>query len=227
MLMMWSPDLYVVAMLELYLGPTPEVTELVRRQLLGKEEMEEIQMAIEGRAKGILSPETTYSRLLSCSGLDFGGKPAKLVSLVAGGELQRALFDLTLGHRARWFQLNCFTEVHDVRDMIEDFFTRCSVNTNRAGAQFWGDGIGLKETSHEPWLTPRLRNDPVFLEVLRDWLSDNEDIQFLLDSYMEQTMIVNNPGSPDPVISYGIGKVILNFWKVCCFGGVLTSLHKH
>jgi hypothetical protein len=224
--MMWSPDLHVVALLDLYLGPSPEVTELVRRQLLQKEETESIRMAIEGRAKGIGGPETIYSKFLSCSGLDFDGKPAALVSLVATGELQRALFDLTLGHWAKFFQLNRFTEVHNVRDMIESFFTLYSEGTNRAGAQFWWDGIGPKEIPHEPWLTPRLQNDPVFLEVLGDWLSDSEDVQFLMDSYMESSMLVNNPGSPYPVFSYGNGVFILNFLKVRCFGGVLTSLHK-
>lgn len=213
--MMWSPDLHIVALLDLYLGPMPEVSQLVRRQLLREKDVESIRQAIESAAKGAGPLEPPYTLWLSCSGLEFTDKPAALVSLVASGELQHALFDLTIGLRARSFQLNRYTEVHEVREMMEHFFVEFEELVGWGGnGNLWWDGISSERTSHQHWLTTRLRGEPRFIPILESWLSDNEDLQFWLDDYQNSSPIVNNPTSPDRVFSYNDGMAITEFAKV-------------
>ena len=92
--MLWSAHFHLVALLDMYIGPTPVVTELVRKQLLRDEETEAIRMAIEKKAKGQDNARDLYSSWLTYSGLDFNNKSAALISLVNEAVLQRAMFDL-------------------------------------------------------------------------------------------------------------------------------------
>jgi hypothetical protein len=215
--MMWSVDLHVVALLDLYLGPMSEVTELVRGQLLQEQEAESIRQAIEDFAKGTSTPETLYGHYLSYSGLDFSARQEALVSIVVSGELHRALFDLTLGQRVRSLQMSLYTEVHNAREMVQHFFAEFEDDTVRgAGEKLWWDEIHNDGTVHEPWLAQNLRNDVNFLPILHSWLDDSGRLQLWLDSQLEESIVVNNPNSERPVVSYSSAVAIIEFAKVRC-----------
>ena len=218
----------MVALLDLYLGPLSQVTELVRRQLLREAEAESIRQAIEDAVKETGAPETSHSICLSHSGLDFAVRSGALVLLVVTGQLHRALFDLTLDQRVRSPKMSQYTEVHDAREMFRWFFVEFKGFTTRgADEELWWDGISAEHTPHEPWLAQQLRDHDELLPILDSWLNDSNWLQLWLDCQLEESMMVNNPRSEHPVISYSSAVATLNFAKVRSLGGLFPIPHKH
>ena len=213
-----STNLHLNALLDMYIGPTPEVTEPVRKQLLQVEEAEKIRTAIEKKAKGDEDAQGLYSTWLSYSGLDFNNKPETLVSVVNRGILHRAMFDLMLGQRVKAYQLKRYSEVHKVRAWIEAFFIEFGTLISQTPDfnHLWWDEINPNETSHTDWISPRLRRDPDFVKVLESWLGDSEYLQSSLDRFMSQTKVSvsNNPKEPYPVISATTARGIIKFAEV-------------
>jgi len=215
--MAWSFDFHLVALLDTYVGPTPIVSELVRRQLLGQEEAERIRGAIERQAKGHASGRDLYSSWLSRSGLDFKTKSIALAEAINSGTLQRAMFDLTMGQRVKSFQLGQYTEVHQVRRLIEDVLEddhspRWTSFVEGSGTLWW-DEINPR-LSHSPWVSSKLSKDADFIPLLETWVKDGEELQGWLDRFELETKLHQNPMSQYPVFSAASAQEIVDFAKV-------------
>ena len=210
-LMTWSKKLYYVSLLDSYVGPTPVVSGLVRSQLRQRSEKESIWKAIKHRIVG-KDDTSIYFLWLSYSGIDFEDSPAALASM-----LQNALFDMNLGRRVNSYQLNFYSEVHEVRDSIKGFFVQVRDLVRPApdpGRSLWWDGISSLRTPHGNWISATLGEDPDFRRVFQSWLDDSEWLQHWLDDFEAKTTTVNNPGSSDPVFSKLSATGVIEFAEV-------------
>lgn len=212
-----SNDFNLVVLLDMYLGPTAVVSELVRKQLLQEREEESIRMAIEKKAKGEGSCEDLYSTWLSYSGLDFDVKSQALVAVVNDAVLHRAMFDLMLGPRVKAYQLNGYQEVHEARTWIKNFFSMFhdKIQPILDTTNLWWDSeVSPDEVASSPWISATLREDPDFLKLVENWLGDNERLQRYLDDFEFQAHMSNNPKGPYPVLSESVAKATLKFSQV-------------
>lgn len=209
-------ELYLLALLDAYVGPKPVVAEQARMQLLQDSEEEMVRKAIEDSAKGKVLYDGLYSAWLSYSALDFSDPPPALVSAVNEGTLQRALFDLMLGQRVKSFKLNRYSEVHIVRNWIKDFFTRQCVHMRPMPdrEKLWWDGINSYQTSHSRWVSVELKEKGSLFSVLERWISDSDHLQQQLSTFEATTLVVNNPMDENRVFSQTIAQAAMNWIQV-------------
>lgn len=212
---MFSSKIHLVSLLDLYICPKPVVVESVRKQLLRDDQVESIRKAIENLVKGEDCGGDLYSTWLTYSGIDPASDPSHLASIITRGVLQRALFDLMLGQRVKSFQLRYYSDIHDVRTWIRDFFSEFKYKVARPRRQsLWWDGINATGVIPTPWVSERLEGDPDFVKVLDSWLTDSENLQDVLDTFEAVTNIVNNPGDKFPVFSEQHAIEVIKFSEV-------------
>src|ERR1700753_377951 len=226
--MVWSEKLHLVSLLDLYVCPKPVVSEHVRQQLLRSPEVESIRSAIERKLKGEGSIDSLYSTWLSYSGISSSKNPSDLVSVIIRIIPQRALFDLMLGQRVKSFQLSCYSEVHEARALIVEFFAEyqtlmCPTPDLQ---RLWWDEIDPDRTSHTPWLSGVPRTDTDFLDVFDSWLGDSDHLQNWLDGFEAETKIVNNPRDRYPVFSEKNAIGTMDFAKVRYLSEFLPRVHE-
>jgi hypothetical protein len=219
--MQWSEDVYIVVLLDSYVGPTPAMAEFVRKQLLPEEEEDRIRHAIEGRIKGSADIDDLYSTCLSRSGLDLTKNTLAVVSIIEQGILQRSLFDLMTAGRARLFQLKGYSDVHEVRALIKYFFVKNRSAVERTDLdELWWDEADLPVTNHQPWLSVRVLRDPnsmmTLIAIFESWLGHSEELQGWLDDFEEHTSTVNNPKGENRVFSHEVALGIIKFAEVRC-----------
>ena len=117
-----------------------------------------------------------------------------------------------LGRRAKSLQLGCYSEVHQLRELVGKFVQRPA---DQSGGLWW-DGIDPALTTHRPWISTELGQHPLFVGIVEKWLEDNEEVQGFIDNFEAKTTIFNNPGSSNPVFSEESAFMILDFGKVRC-----------
>lgn len=222
---MFSKKIHLASLVDLYVCPKPVVAELVHKQLLRDDQVESIRKAIESSLKGEGVSREPYSTWLAYSGITHGKHPSRLAPVVTQGILQRALFDLTLGHQVKSLQLHRYSEVHEVRSFIEGFFLEFGSDMAASHPKgLWWDGPTLAETPHSPWISERLWRDPDFFKLFDSWLADSDHLQGFLDNFEATTNTVNNPGDSSPVFSEDYAAEIVHFSQVRCLGKLLTRL---
>lgn len=211
-----SEVIHLVTLLDMYIGPTPTVTELVQRQLLHPGEAERIRTAVERRAKGDGATGTLYSTWLSHSGLDFNTKPTNLVKIVNSGDLHWAMFDLMLGQSVKSFHLNHYSEVHEVRGMMERFLHEYNppMALEPDTEKLWWDEIDPNQIAHSPWIPKTLRADSDFVPLLESWLNDSRNLQHWLDDRESWEDNLHNPMGQYPVVSPSTATRIMVIAKV-------------
>jgi len=209
-------ELYLLVLLDEYLGPKPVVAEQVRTQLLQDSEEEKVRQAVEDRVKGGVPCDGLYSAWLSYSALDFSDPPPALVSAVNEGTLQRALFDLMLGQRVKSFKLNYYSEVHMVRSWIKDFFSKQCVYMRPMPdtEKLWWDGINPLRTSHSGWVSGELKEKGSLFSVLERWIGDSDHLQQQLSTFEATTLVVNNPMDENRVFSQTTAQAAMNWIQV-------------
>ena len=216
--MRWSPGLHFAALLDLYVAPNPEVEDQVYHQLCRKEELATIQGAINDETKGRRSRKNTapYGAWLPFTGLDLQTFRPELEVAIEDGTVQRALFDLMVGQHVKSFQLNYYTEIHEVRALISGFFTTWSDCMDPAPVldSLWWDGIHPDRTPHSSWTSRELRGDGDFLSTFERWLFDSNHLQTWLDVLEKHTPLANNPEDDSRVFSEKAAVQIVNFAKV-------------
>jgi hypothetical protein len=212
-LMEWSTSLNRVVLLNIYLGPEPEVASFVRGQLITDKEEEAIKKAIRSAAKGSRKLETIYDGYLIRTNLNVD----RLLSEVGMNALVGAVFDLTLGDRVRRLQLNQFSDMHEARELVEGFVSewRGGAVASYAAGSIWWDGVNPLTTTHARWISRDLEGDPDFYHVFRRWVRDNNWLQSWLESLVESPALVNNRGSgEDPVFSAEVAFQVMDLAKV-------------
>lgn len=224
--MMWAADLYLVSLLDEYVGSKPFVAEHVRQQLLREEEENRIRQAIENRREGRDVINGPYECWLSYSGVNFTNYSPDLADAVAGGHLLHALFDIALGQTVKIQMLNQYTEVHEVRRSIEAFFIKYSdrMSAEADPDELWWDKAYIPQAISRRWISTALKSNESFLSVLESWVSDSGSLQAWLENLEATTPLVNNPESMDRVLSESAAVGIIKSAKVChsiCMPGVL------
>ena len=220
----WSTDLNLVALLDLYVAPTPVVTELVRGQLLRIDEVEGIREALRARINGEILTENRYFEWLSHSGLDFQDLTPELLSVFNRKVIHRALFDLQLGRAVKSEMVNGYSEVAEVRLAIEELICR---NDEAVSAQellgIWWDRAGLQESGHKSWVKEAVKREPRFATLAEMWVEDSHELQEWLDSFESMTAVVNSPGSLDcRTFSESTAVAIVCFTKVRRLNGLIS-----
>lgn len=192
--MEWSTALNRVALLNVYLGPEPEVWSFVRNQLLTRNEEERIREAIRKARVGNGTLESIYDGYLLRTHLNI----RKISSSEFGLEaLVGAMFDLELGDRVKRLQLNRYSDVHAIRELIDHFVSKWRggmVRSYTVGSIWW-DGINSVRTPHAHWISTNLANDKGFDTVFRRWFDDGNSLQAWLDGLEGSPALVNNPES--------------------------------
>lgn len=221
--MSWSGQLYLVALLDAYLGPTPVIADFVREQLLSNTQEERIRSAIECRIKRSPANLGLYWRWLAYSGLDFTNKPC--AAIVERGLLQHALFDLTTARRVKWSQLNQYSLVQEVRALINFFLVEKNNLLERAELEhLWWDELEPVTTNQKPWGSVELRQNPEFILVMESWLEDGRLLQQWLDNFEAKTDTVNNPKKTESrVFSQMSAEVTMGLAKVRRFESISTN----
>jgi hypothetical protein len=217
--MEWSTVLHLVALLDLYVAPKPRVTEHVRRLLLLEEEGRTIQNAIEDGMKGRKSMKNLYTVWLTFTGLEFKRARPTVNVAIEEGVLQRAMFDLMLGQRVRSFQLNYYTEIHEVRSWVRGFFDAWSKEMGPAPVvdTLWWDDINPSRTPHRRWISTELGEDGGFASIFKSWFHDGEHLQLWLDEFEAKTLLVNNPQEEENrVFSEETAAEVMKWAKVRC-----------
>lgn len=215
-----STDFYLLVLLDAYVGPTPSTADFVRKELLCDEQLEDIRSSIYDRIGRPGYTNGLYRAWLNHSGLDFENKSSTLIRFIEKGILQHALFDLMLGRRVKSLQLGYYSEVHQLRNLVGELVGECS--DSLGGIQLnklWWDGIDPLSTAHRPWVSPELRRDPGFIQILESWLSDSEWLQKWLDDFEAEAPVVNDPSSPDRIFSEKVATIVLGFAMVRSLGG--------
>lgn len=193
---MWSTDLYLVALLDEYVGSKPVVADYVREQLLREDERNAIGRAIDSRREGRADPDGQYDCWLRHSGIDFTDEERDLANAIAGGHLLRALFDLTLGRSIRTRMLNNYTEFREVRRAVRAVFFMAHQTISLPDLdRLWWDEAYISKTPEKRWISIPLKSHSAFLPILESWLKDSEYLQTWLTNYEAETPIVNNPRS--------------------------------
>jgi hypothetical protein len=212
--MEWSGDLYLVALLDSYVGSKPVVAENVRRQLLRNEEEERVLQAVEDRAKGRPDVGDLYGAWTSYTALDFRNPSPALVRAVTNGILPRALFDLMLGQRVKTFKLNRFSEVHTVRNWIVSFFRLWCLEMHPIPdtTKLWWDGMDCSGSTHRCWVSREMNEDGDLFRVVECWLDDSNFLQSQLDNFEALVRLANN--QEECVLSKSDAVVFLRWMKV-------------
>jgi hypothetical protein len=218
---MWSTHLSLVGMLDMWVGPKPEVAGHVRSQLTWHEERRKIKEAIDGKLMGLDFPANPYSRWLSRTGLDFESEDPAFGEAIDGQHIEHALFDLMLGERFKLHRLQCHTEFHAARGLIEGFFTefRDWISPTLDVKRLWWDETQIYQATSSPWVSPALREDGGFLAVFKSWLGDSDRLQTWLERLEAETPLVNNPGDAEHVFSETAAIEVLKLAKV----GIATN----
>jgi len=202
-----------VGLLNLYLGPEPKVASFVREQLITDEEESTIQKAVGNAAKGKIRLNSIYDRYLAHTSLNL----QRVLEEVGMETVVGVMFDLNLGDRVRRLQLNRFSDVHEVRELVEGF-----VSNRRGGAvgsyamgSIWWDGVDPLMTPHARWISVNLEEDRDFSSVFGKWLEDSEVLQDWLDKLGESPAVVNNGESGrDPVFCAKVAFQVMELAKV-------------
>jgi len=213
---MWSKKLYHVSLLESYISPTPVVSDLVRRQLVRTSQQKSIRNAIRRTIRGEDHP-SVYFLWLSYSGIDFENRAPAIVAILEDGTLERVLFDMNLGQRVKSYQLNFYSEVHEVRDSVKGFLFQVRSLVSQAPSpqrSLWWDGVSSLGTPHSSWISATLEADADFERIFQSWSDDSEWLQHWLDDFEAKTAIVNNPGSRAPVFSELSAIDVVRFMEV-------------
>ena len=119
---MWSSDLYLITLLNSYVGPKPVVVGFVHQQLLQNQEQFVICSIIQARLHRESTPESLYNVWLSYSAINIEKNQATFANEDSLELLTHGLFDLFLG-TIKSFHLDHYSEVHAVRGMISSFIT--------------------------------------------------------------------------------------------------------
>ena len=214
--LMWSTDLYLVALLDEYVAPQPVVANYVRKQLLQEDEKNVIQQAIDNAREGQHDLNGTYGRWLWYSGIDFDSQASNLPNVIARGDLLCALFDLMLGQSVKIHMLNHYTEFHEVRCTIESFLIKFAsmMSTEPTPGKLWWDGTFVSQSPDERWITTSLKNHADFFPILESWVEDSTYLQNWLQDYEAETPSVNNPKGLDRVFSEPMAIKVLQWLKV-------------
>ena len=214
---MWSGELYLITLLDEYVGPKPMVADYVRKQLLREEEENSIRQAIQNRQEGLDDIHSPYDCWLVYSGIDFLDNGAELADTIASGDLLHTLFDLTLGQSVKTNMLSHYTEFHQARCTIRSFFVRFSEDISPEANldTLWWDMAYVPRTPNKRWISTSLKSHSAFLSILESWLSDSSDLQAWLDGYEADGRLVNNPNDPDRVFSELAAAEVLRLAKVC------------
>ena len=213
--MLSSKELYLVALLDEYIGPTPVMAEFVRAQLLSEVQMERIREAVEDKVKGESNFEGPYQTLLEHSGFCVMKNPSHAVSVIERGIIHNALFDLMTARRVKLLQTKGYSDVHEARALIKLFFVKNQEFLEDANLdRLWWDEAESIETDHKPWTHEELRQNPKFVLVVESWLKDSELLQTFLDRFEGDTPVVNNPRSENRVFSHEIAVHTIAFSEV-------------
>ena len=212
--MEWSALLNRVVLLNMYLGPEPEVPSFVWEQLITTDEEARIREAIQKARAGNGTLESVYGAYLLRTHLNIKKVSSSKVGLEA---LVEAMFCLQLGDRVKRLQLNRYSDVHEARNLIEGF-----VSSWRGGAvgsytmgSIWWDGINPLRTPHAHWISTDLAEDKDFPIIFRRWLHDGNSLQGWLDGLEGSPALVNNaqPGCA-PVFSTEAASGVMDLAKV-------------
>ena len=212
--MEWSTALNHVVLLNIYLGPEPEVWSFVRNQLITRNEEERIRKAIQKARVGQGTLESIYDGYLLRTHLNIRKISSSEVGLEA---LVGALFDLELGDRVKRLQLNRYSDVHEIRELIDNFVSKWrggAVRSYTAGSIWW-DGVNKARTSYMPWTSPNLAKEKDFYAVFRRWIHDSDSLQTWLDGLGGSPALVNNlQSSSGHVFSMEAASLIVDLAKV-------------
>lgn len=223
--MEWSPTLRRVVLLSSYVGPEPQVASFVREQLIAVDERATIVEAILDARAGNWVLKSIYDFLLQRTHLDL--KTKLFLDRDGMDNLVEGMFDAALVGRLQALRLNCYSDIHEARSLIERFVSKCNGGSASAGSLWW-DGVHPSRTAHTRWLSTRLEEDKDFELVLTDWLLDGERLQVWLDSCEESPGLVNNRDSlDDHVFATEVATQIMGLAKVRhCVACVITVSHQ-
>jgi hypothetical protein len=210
--MEWSPTLSRVVLLNSYVGPEPQVASFIREQLIAVDERATIVEAILDARAGNWVLKSIYDFLLQRTHLDL--KTKLFLDHDGMDNLVEGMFDAALAGRLQALRLNCYSDIHEARSLIEHFVSKCNGGSASAGSLWW-DGVHPSRTAHTRWLSTSLEEDKDFKLVLTDWLLDGERLQVWLDSCEESPGLVNNRDSHDSrVFSTEVATQIMGLAKV-------------
>lgn len=215
--MAYAAEFNLITLLDKYVGPTPVVVELVRRQLLADSEEERVRKAITDHIKGNRLTECEYSVWLWYSGIDFRKESPGLPSIIQRSILQRAMFDLKLGQRiGKSIQASRYSEFREARHIIEAFFLEFSEAVRPViPSKIWWDEVGRGNIFSSPCVTQQVKRDPGFVQVLEAWVNDSDQLQESLDFLERHTRIVNNPDRlSQRVFSEAVAVKVTKFMEV-------------
>lgn len=190
-LMEWTPDLYLVSLLEEYLFPVPQITGFVQEQLTTIDQKDDMTVALRQVMKLWRTIETPYDALLNHTCLDW--RDELLVAEVLP-DLRLAMFTHMLGDKTRKFLLDRYSDVHLVRSYLEAFIMAYADELEDRPHQqdLWWDGVSPNAVAHAPWLSGHLRGDKDFYALLQAWNEDNRHLQDWLEGYERTTVLANN-----------------------------------
>lgn len=216
--MEWSTDLYRVSLLQKFVSPKAEVSDLVREQLTTSRQKDDMTVALRQVMKLWRTIDTPYDVFVNYTCLDWDNQQEVYQVLP---ELRSAMFDLMLGDQVRRLLLNRYSDVYAIRKRIEHFVLSQANNlkTRCNPTKLWWDSATLDVEGNQRWTSKALEEDPDFVELVLSWLGDGENLQGWLRDYEERTRLTNNYlEEKDRVFSESTAAEIMAFAEVSSSG---------